>query len=50
MYVCSDGIVRVFTQNESRFAGQDALKTYEEELSSVVRQSQQEIGGVKVSE
>lgn len=51
MYViCSDGVVRVFTQNERRFAPQDTLKTFEEELNAIVQQSQQEIGGVKVSE
>lgn len=40
----------MFTQNENRFMSEDALKSYEEEVNAVVQQSQQEIGGVKVSE
>lgn len=48
--ICSDGVIRIFTQNEGRFVSPDALKTYEEEVNAIVQQSQQEIGGVKVSE
>lgn len=48
--VCSDGIVRIFTQDEGRCVSDDALKTYQEEVNALSKQSQQEIGGVKVSE
>lgn len=46
----SDGVVRVFTQDESRFANEETVKTFEEEVNAVTKQSCQEIGGVKVSE
>lgn len=48
--ICSDGIVRIFTQDEGRCVSEEALKTYQEEVNALCKQSQQEIGGVKVSE
>lgn len=47
---CSDSVVRVFTQDESRFASDELLKTFEEEVNALAKQSTQEIGGYKVSE
>lgn len=46
----SDGVVRIFTQDENRFANEETVKTFEEEVNAITRQSCQEIGGVKVSE
>lgn len=46
----SDGLVRVFTQEESRYADEAALTKFAEEVQALERQSMQEIGGVKVSD
>lgn len=46
----SDGVIRIFTQNETRFADEAVLKTFEEEVNAITQQSCQEIGGYKVSE
>lgn len=43
-------MVRVFTQDENRFANEETLKNFEEEVNAITMQSAQEIGGVKVSE
>lgn len=46
----SDGVVRIFTQNESRFAEAKTLKEFDEEVEAQNAQSSREIGGVKVTE
>ncbi|XP_063925549.1 phospholipase A-2-activating protein [Zophobas morio] len=46
----SDGVVRVFTQNESRFADEATLNKFNEEVEALTKQSSQEIGGVKISD
>ncbi|XP_050305466.1 phospholipase A-2-activating protein [Anthonomus grandis grandis] len=46
----SDGVVRVFTRDESRYADEMALTKFAEEVEALERQSMQEIGGVKVSD
>nr|XP_022905059.1 phospholipase A-2-activating protein [Onthophagus taurus] len=46
----SDGAIRIFTQDESRFASEDALKAYDEEVMALQKQTSQEIGGYKVSD
>ncbi|ERL89805.1 phospholipase A-2-activating protein [Dendroctonus ponderosae] len=46
----SDGLVRVFTQDKSRYADEAALTKYREEGLALERQSKQEFGGVKVSD
>lgn len=46
----SDGVIRIFTQNETRFADESLLKSFEEEVNALTQQSSQEIGGYKVSE
>lgn len=46
----SDGVVRIFTQHESRYASEEALKVFQEEVDALAKQSLQEIGGIKVSE
>lgn len=42
--------MRVFTQDESRYAADPELQAYEEEVRALQEQSCQEIGGFKVSE
>ncbi|VEN56039.1 unnamed protein product, partial [Callosobruchus maculatus] len=46
----SDGIVRIFTQNEGRVANEVTLKRFEEESNALKNQALQEIGGYKVSD
>ncbi|KAK4875781.1 hypothetical protein RN001_012203 [Aquatica leii] len=46
----SDSVVRIFTQDESRIIGDDALKAFEDEVSALTKQSMQEIGGYKISD
>lgn len=46
----SDGVVRVFTRDESRYADEALLTKFKEEVEALERQSVQEIGGVKVSD
>lgn len=46
----SDGVIRIFTRNETRFADESALKIFEEEVNALMQQNCQEIGGYKVSE
>lgn len=46
----SDGVVRIFTQDEGRYASEDALKIFETECNALSSQSTQEIGGVKVTD
>ncbi|KAJ8972552.1 hypothetical protein NQ314_000139 [Rhamnusium bicolor] len=46
----SDGIIRVFTQDESRVADELSLTKFNEEVNALKMQSLQEIGGVKVSD
>ncbi|XP_039294498.1 phospholipase A-2-activating protein [Nilaparvata lugens] len=46
----SDGVVRVFSCDESRQADAVALAQYEEEIAALTRAASQEVGGVKVSE
>ncbi|XP_018332885.2 phospholipase A-2-activating protein [Agrilus planipennis] len=46
----SDGVVRVFTQHESRYASEETLKAFEEEVNALSKQATQEIGGYKVSD
>ncbi|CAG9765638.1 unnamed protein product [Ceutorhynchus assimilis] len=46
----SDGLVRIFTRDESRYAEESALIKFAEEVEALQRQSVQEIGGVKVSD
>lgn len=46
----SDGIVRIFTQNENRYADEATLNKFNEEVEALTRQSTQEIGGYKISE
>ncbi|EFA09359.2 phospholipase A-2-activating protein [Tribolium castaneum] len=46
----SDGVVRVFTQNESRYADEATLNKFNEEVEALTRQSTQEIGGYKISD
>ena len=43
---CSDGVVRVFSASEERWASEDKLKAYEEQLASSAVPLQQ-IGDVK---
>lgn len=50
MLLYSDGVARVFTQNEGRFAEADVLKKFEEEVLALTVANDQEIGGVKISE
>ncbi|KAF5272219.1 hypothetical protein FQA39_LY01301 [Lamprigera yunnana] len=46
----SDGMVRIFTQDEDRVASADVLKVFEEDVAALTKQSIQEIGGYKVSD
>ncbi|XP_017771829.1 PREDICTED: phospholipase A-2-activating protein [Nicrophorus vespilloides] len=46
----SDGIIRIFTQDETRVAGPEVLKQFEDLLAEVQKQNQDEIGGYKVSD
>ncbi|XP_026490148.2 phospholipase A-2-activating protein [Vanessa tameamea] len=46
----SDGLVRVFTKDPSRYADETMLKQFEEEVQKMQAASQQEIGGFKLSE
>jgi phospholipase A-2-activating protein len=46
----SDGVVRVFTQSESRYADQATVNKFTEEVEVLTKQSTQEIGGYKISE
>lgn len=46
----SDGVVRVFTQDESRIAEDEIITRFDEEVKALSLQSTQEIGGVKVSD
>lgn len=48
--LCSDGVVRVFSQDANRQANEDVLKCYEEEIEAMFKVSSQELGGVKISE
>ncbi|XP_018568401.1 phospholipase A-2-activating protein [Anoplophora glabripennis] len=46
----SDGVIRIFTQNEERVADEATLTKFNEEVNALKRQNLQEIGGVKVSD
>ncbi|KAK9889755.1 hypothetical protein WA026_007136 [Henosepilachna vigintioctopunctata] len=46
----SDGIIRIFTQEESRNADPATLAKFEEEVATLNEQNNQEIGGYKVSD
>ncbi|XP_026739639.1 phospholipase A-2-activating protein [Trichoplusia ni] len=46
----SDGVVRVFTKDPARYADENTLKLFEEEVAKMQAASQQEIGGFKLSE
>jgi phospholipase A-2-activating protein len=46
----SDGVVRVFTQSESRYADQATVNKFTEEVEVLTKQSTQEIGGYKISD
>lgn len=42
--------MRVFTQDENRYANEEAMKEFEENCMALEKQLCQEIGGYKVSE
>ncbi|XP_047521233.1 phospholipase A-2-activating protein [Pieris napi] len=46
----SDGLVRVFTKDPSRFADEATLKLFDEEVEKMLLSSQQDFGGFKLSE
>ena len=46
---CSDGVVRVFSASEDRWAPADRIKTYEEQVASTALPAQQ-VGDVKKSD
>ncbi|ODN00533.1 Phospholipase A-2-activating protein [Orchesella cincta] len=46
----SDGTVRVFTNDPARFGNSDVLKAFEEEVSKTAIATQQDLGGMKISE
>lgn len=46
----SDGLVRIFTQDENRVADEQTLTKFNEEVNAILQQSLQQIGGYKVSE
>lgn len=46
----SDGVVRVFTRDETRFASAEEMRKFDDEVEALVKQSTQEIGGYKISE
>ncbi|XP_060528385.1 phospholipase A-2-activating protein [Cylas formicarius] len=46
----SDGVVRIFTKDESRYADEHTLTKFNEDVTALEQQSVQEIGGVKVSD
>lgn len=46
---CSDGVVRVFSDSESRWASRGDLKAYEEKVASQALPAQQ-VGDVKKSD
>ncbi|RZC40157.1 phospholipase A-2-activating protein [Asbolus verrucosus] len=46
----SDGVIRIFTRDESRYADQAALNKFNEEVEALTKQSSQEIGGYKISD
>lgn len=46
----SDGVIRVFTKDPARFADEETIKNFEEEVEKIQASSEQEIGGFKVSE
>lgn len=46
----SDGLVRIFTRDEARYASPENLTKFKEEVDNLLQQSTQEIGGIKVSD
>ncbi|CAK1552863.1 unnamed protein product [Leptosia nina] len=46
----SDGLVRVFTKDPSRFADEATLKQFDQEVEKMLVASQQDFGGFKLSE
>jgi phospholipase A-2-activating protein len=46
---CSDGVVRVFSESEERWAAVEALKEYDDQVASQALPSQQ-VGDVKKSD
>lgn len=46
----SDGLVRVFSANPTRYADGESLVTFDQEVIKRQEASMQEIGGVKVTE
>lgn len=46
---CSDGVVRVFSESEERWAAAEALKEYDDQVASQALPSQQ-VGDVKKSD
>lgn len=46
---CSDGVIRVFSESESRWASASDLKEYDEKVASQARPSQ-EVQGMKTSD
>lgn len=52
IFICfySDGVVRIFTNDEKRIADAETLAIFESEVSASGSKAEQYIGGVKVSE
>lgn len=46
----SDGLLRIFTQEENRIASEELLNKFTEEVNALIRQNMKEIGGYKVSD
>ncbi|XP_028174259.1 phospholipase A-2-activating protein-like, partial [Ostrinia furnacalis] len=46
----SDGVVRVFTADAARYADEETLRLFEEDVQKMEQAAQQEIGGYKLSE
>ncbi|KAL1514055.1 hypothetical protein ABEB36_003380 [Hypothenemus hampei] len=46
----SDGVVRVFTREESRYADETTLQKFDEDVANYIKQQSQNIGSVKSSD
>jgi len=49
-YIFSDGTVRVFTSDPARMGNSDVLEAFEQEVGKTAIATQQDLGGMKISE
>lgn len=46
----SDGVIRIFSQDPSRYATEEILESFENEVASMTQTAEKQLGGIKVSD